>query len=161
MAARYPSPRRVKLHHVYTVEELALTLGKHKHTIRRWIAEGLRTIDGRRPTMIRGADARAFLESQRSSRRRRCGPAEMYCFKCRAPKSAAGDIADLEITTATTGRLIGICPDCSTLMHRAVNPTKIDHLRTVLQVAVRTAPTRIADSSNPKLNVDLEGLPQS
>jgi hypothetical protein len=51
---RHPNPRLVKIHRSYTVEEVARNLRKHKNTVRAWIKQGLRPIDGRRPTLFTG-----------------------------------------------------------------------------------------------------------
>jgi Helix-turn-helix domain len=48
---RHPNPRLVKIHRSYTVEEVARILQKHKNTVRAWIKQGLRPIDGRRPIL--------------------------------------------------------------------------------------------------------------
>ena len=41
MGRRRPNWRRIKLHRNYTVEEAADALGKHPHTVRGWLKEGL------------------------------------------------------------------------------------------------------------------------
>jgi excisionase family DNA binding protein len=110
MGARYPNPRRVKLHRPYTVEELAAALGIHKQTIRRWIKHGMRPIDSGRPTVLRGHDIRAFLESRHTKAKRPCAPGEIFCFKCRVPKKPAGRVADLEVSRPSIGRLVARGP---------------------------------------------------
>ena len=67
--------RRVKLHHSYTISELSVLIGAHKHTVGRWIAAGLKTIDTRRPLLIHGADFRAFMKA-REPIKKRCQPGE-------------------------------------------------------------------------------------
>jgi hypothetical protein len=161
MAARYPNPRCVRTHQNYTVEELAKVAGVHKHTVRRWVKNGLVTVDDRRPTIIRGADARLFLEARKTKKRHPCRPGEIYCFKCRVPRTPAGNFAELQVSSPTNGRLIGICPECSTMLHRIVNPTKLEPWNRILEIAVKPAPARIADSPDPKLNADSEEVSQT
>jgi hypothetical protein len=157
MGARHPNPRRVKIHRPYTVEQLAAVLTVHKNTIRRWTKDGLRPIDDRRPSMFRGADAIAFLYSKRQAAKRRCAPGEIYCLPCRVPKSPAGLVADLYIKCSTVGWLEAICPTCSRMLYRRVNPTRIDLVRGNLEIAVRQGETRIADRAKPFSNGDSEG----
>jgi excisionase family DNA binding protein len=153
MSGRNPNPRRVKLHRPYTVEELATALGIHKHTIRRWIKQGMRPIDSGRPTVLRGHDVRAFLEGRRTKAKRPCAPGEIFCFKCRVPKKPAGRVADLEVSRPSIGRLVAICETCGTMLYRRVNPTKIGADWGNLEIAVRQGEARIADRIEPKLNV--------
>jgi Helix-turn-helix domain len=145
MSARNPDPRRVKIHRPYTVEELAATLGIHKHRVRRWIKQGLRAIDNRRPTVLCGRDVRAFLEGRRATARRPGAPGEIYCFKCRVPRTPAGRVADLEVSRPSVGRLVAICETCGTMLYRRVNPTKIGVNWGNLEIAVRQGQARIAD----------------
>lgn len=157
MDARHPNRRRVKIHRPYTVEDLAAALNVHKNTIRRWAKNGLDPIDDRRPMMFRGIDVVAFLQKCRAARKAPCSPGQMYCFKCRAPKHSAGSIADLEITGPSKGQLVGICPDCGTMMYRRVNPNRIEQMQGHLEVTVRQAQPRITDTSTPNLNGDSRG----
>jgi len=157
MSARRPDRRRVKIHRPYTVEELASALDLHKHTVRRWTKSGLNPIDGRRPMIFRGADVVEFLQKRRTERKRPCGPGQIYCFKCRAPKEPAGAMADLELTGPSSGQLVGICPSCGTMMYRRVNPARMERIRGNLEVTVREAQARIAESPRPKLNGDSKG----
>ena len=150
--------RRIKIHRSYTVEELADALGVHKNTVRSWIKSGLRPTDDRRPSILRGVDVAAFLNSRRKAAKRPCGAGEIYCFKCRTAKTPDGLMADLEVTGPSSGRLVGICPTCATMLYRQVNHTRIEQVRGKLQITIRTAQLRIADSPTPKLNDDFKGL---
>ena len=84
------NPRRVKLHRNYTVGEAAMLLEVHKNTIRAWLGSGLEAIDDRRPVLILGRKLSAFLHARRESRRQRCKAGQLYCVRCRAPKTCRG-----------------------------------------------------------------------
>lgn len=109
---RHPNYRRVKINRNYTVEEIARLFGIHKHTVRHWVKAGLPTCDERRPTLILGQDLTLFLQARREKNRRPCRPGEIYCVRCRSPKSPAGNMADYQPITDTLGNLMAICPDC-------------------------------------------------
>ena len=152
MARRF-SFRRVKLHHSYTVSELADLLGAHRVTVRRWIAaKELPTIDDRRQSLIRGVDVRAFMQALRPIKTK-CKPGELYCLRCRAPKRPAAEMVDYIAHSTTRGAFRGICPDCEKLMYRAVSHSKIVEIADGLDVAYPRAERRIVDSSAPLSNV--------
>lgn len=85
MAPHRASPRRVKLHRIYSAAELADCLGVHKNTVRHWQVNGLEPVSTGRPTLFDGATVRAFLAKRNASRKRPCPPGTIYCFKCRHP----------------------------------------------------------------------------
>ena len=106
---------------LYRVDELARILGAHTHTVRLWLKQGLESIDGEYPTLIRGEDAHQFLGAKQAKRRRTCPPGTLYCVKCREPRRPAGDVADLRELSGNTGDLQALCPVCISIMHRRVN----------------------------------------
>ena len=61
MGARHPNPRLAKIHRSYSVEEIARLFNVHKNTVRNWLKQGLETIDGQRPTVVRGEKFAASL----------------------------------------------------------------------------------------------------
>ena len=154
MKTRSANPRLVKMHRNYTVEDIAGLLGKHKNTVRGWIKAGLPICDGKRPTLILGHALRTFLQAQRVKHKQTCGPGEIYCVRCRVPRTPAGDMAEYQPVTATLGNLIGICPACECLMYRRVSLPKIDRMRADLNITFTQAGRHIGDASQPSGNSD-------
>ena len=155
MSKRHPNPRLAKIHRNYTVEEVAGVFGVHRNTVREWVKRGLPTNDGRRPMLILGADLVAFLRARRVKNKRTCRPGELYCFGCRAPKTAAGDMADYQPLTATLGNLIAMCADCETIMYRRVSLARLGQVRGNLDITLPQALPHIDESAEPSVNRDL------
>ncbi|MEQ8178789.1 MAG: helix-turn-helix domain-containing protein [Amphiplicatus sp.] len=125
MAKRYPA-HRVKIHRNYTIEETADLLGAHAQTVRSWVQSGaLSACSDKRPVLIVGADLRAFLQGREIAAKRRLGPNEFYCLKCRAPRRPAGMMADFEVQTDRASRLVALCEECEGLIYRAVAAEKL------------------------------------
>ena len=101
--------RRVKIHRSYTVEEAADVFRVHKNTVRDWLRAGLQPIDGRRPILILGRQLASFLHARREHKRQRCRPGELYCFRCRAPRTSAAGRAEYLPITAEFGQSEGMC----------------------------------------------------
>ncbi len=146
MAKRHPNHRLVKIHRNYTVEEVARLFRVHRETVRRWVKRGLPTIDRKRPMLIHGRDLAAFLQARRSKNKQTCQPGEMYCVRCRVPRTPAGEFAEYRASTGVLGSLIGICPSCDCLMYRRVNLAKLDQVRGRLDVTLPQALSRIGES---------------
>lgn len=156
MGKRRPNPRLAKIHRNYTVEDIASLYGIHKNTVRTWVKQGLPTIDDRRPMLILGKDLSAFLQAKRVKNKRPCKPAEIYCVKCHAPKSPAGNMVDYESRTESHGSLIGMCPDCSTMMYRHISLAKLDQVRGQLDITMPQALRHINKTTQPSINSDLK-----
>jgi hypothetical protein len=155
MARRF-NYRRVKIHRNYPIAELAVLVGAHKQTIGRWIAAGLPTTDRKRPHLVRGVDFHAFVQARRPAKQK-CKASEFYCFRCRAPKQPAGNMANYRPDSETRGRLVGICPDCDGLIFRATTLAKIDSFEGSLDITLPKAKQRLADSSEALLNDSSNG----
>ena len=155
MGKRNPNPCLAKIHRTYTVEEVASLYGVHRNTARAWVKEGLPTIDDKRPMLIRGRDLEVFLTARRVKNKRPCQPGEIYCMRCRMPKVPAGDMVDYKPISETRGNLIGICPDCETMMYRCISMTKLDQIRGQLDITLPQALRHIGESAQPSVNSDL------
>ena len=139
MRKRRPNYRLVKIHRSYTVDEVARLFDAHKNTVRAWVKTGLPTCDGKRPTLILGRHLADYLQARRAKGKRPCELGEIYCVRCRAPKRPAGNMAEYQPTTATLGNLIGICPNCDTMIYRRASRAKLPEIRGNLDITFAEA----------------------
>lgn len=156
MGKRHPNHRLVKIHRSYTVHEIASLFDIHKNTVRRWVKEGLAAIDDRRPMLILGHVLVGFLQARRAKSKQPCKAGELYCVRCRSPKSPAGDMAEYSPITEKFGNLIAICPDCDAFMNRRVSLAKIRQVSGKIDISFPEALRHLIDSANPTVNGDLK-----
>ena len=155
MSKRHPNPRLAKIHRNYTVDEVATLYAVHKNTVRAWVKSGLPTSDDRKPLLILGRDLTAYLQAKRVKNKQTCQPGQIYCMRCRVPKSPGGDMAEYQPLTPTLGNLIGICPSCNSMMYRRVNLAKLTEVSANLDLTLPQALLHIGESPNPSVNSDL------
>jgi len=154
MKKRHPNHRLVKIHRSYTVEEIAGLFGTHKNTVRHWVKEGLAAIDDKRPMLILGSVLAAFLQARRIKNKQACKPGELYCVRCRAPKSPAGGMAEYVPITEKFGRLRALCPDCESWMNRNVSMDQIEAFCGKIDVSFTEAFRHLRERANPSVNSD-------
>jgi len=155
MPRKRPDRRRVKIHRNYTVDEAARTLGIAKGTVRRWLKNGLPTIDHRKPVLIRGLGLAEFLKSK-ARPKQSCPPGHCYCVKCRSVQRPDGAMADYIIITATSGNLRGLCPTCGSWMHRRTSYAQLQAVRIQLDVTIVERLPRLRDSRKPSTKDHLQ-----
>ena len=155
MRRRYPNHRLVKMHRSYTVEEIARAFGIHKNTVRQWLKTGLPAIDEKRPKLIQGQKLVFFLQVRRKRRKQTCPPGQMYCVRCRVPKSPAAGMAELLPFNEKIGNLRAICPDCHSIMHRCVSMAKLSAFQGGIDISYAQALPHIREISQPAVNSDL------
>ncbi len=146
MGKRHPNPRLIKINRSYTVEEVARRLGVHKNTVREWIKRSLPVINDKRPMLILGRDLIDFLQAKRVKNKQPCKPGEMYCLRCRVPKTPADNMVDYEPKTETLGNLYGICPDCGAGMNRCTSMAKLEQIRGQMDITFPQGLRRLVDS---------------
>lgn len=112
------NPNLCKIHRCYTVEEAAELLGVHKHTIRNWIKNGLPVYDDKKPLLILGSDLKLFIKESLKKNKQPCQLAEIYCFKCRAPRKVQLNTAKFIQHSTTIGRVFGKCCECGSKGHK-------------------------------------------
>ena len=157
MAIHSPNHRLVKIHRSYTVEDIARLFGNHKNTVRRWVKEGLPAIDDKRPMLILGHDLMEFLKARRKRNKRPCKPGQLYCVRCRTPKSPAGGIAEYSPITEKFGNLVAICPDCDAIMNRRISLAKIGEFQRKVDITFPEALRHLIETNKSTVIGDLRG----
>jgi hypothetical protein len=147
-----PNPRLVKINRTYTVEEVADLFAIHKNTVRAWLRSGLESIDHHRPTLFFGAVLADYLQAKRRQRKCPCRVGEIYCVRCHAPKQPAGNMAEYRPITATSGNLMGICPECNGMIFRRVSLARLDDVKGILDVTFADAEQQVNDIPQPTVN---------
>jgi Helix-turn-helix domain len=147
--------RRVKKHRSYTVAEVERLLAVHAHTVRRWIANGLPLVCATRPVLIHGEDLRSFL-AERQPSKQPLRPGMIFCVRCRAPRSPAGDIADYVPYGSAYGSLVGICPNCDAIIQRRVSQARLNEVRGDLDVFFSERQVRLSDRGSLPSNVEFK-----
>lgn len=118
-------PSRIREKHCYTIEEAADVLGAHKNTIRQWMKQGLPSIDASRPLLIHGSELKAFLVQRQQRAKRPCGVGEIYCLRCRAPRTPWEGVVDVTIINQKMAQLTGICSVCEGKLNRRTSIAKL------------------------------------
>ena len=151
---RYPVSR-IKQATCYDPHEIAKLFGIHPNTVRHWLKDGLHAIDGRRPILVHGAMLRTFLSERQQARRHKCGLSEFFCFRCRVPRRAWGNVADVATYTEKIAKLTALCCVCETAMHRTIRRADIPKIGALIDLQP-TASERLRDRPDPIPNCDFE-----
>ena len=159
MSKRTPNHRLVKRSRTYSVDEVAILLGSHRNTVRHWLKNGLRTIDDRRPLLVHGADLAEFLKERRAKSKHPCAPGQIYCLRCRLPRTPAGNAVIYRALTADRGDLVGMCGVCGCRLFRRVSLAKLRGSAGDLMVGFTDAEGHIGKHPYPSLNCDFEKEP--
>jgi hypothetical protein len=151
--AKNPDRRRIRIRRTYSVPEVAALLEVHINTVRRWLKNGLGTIDGECPTLIHGRELRRYLDERAKARKQKCGPDEMYCLSCRAPRLATlGSVQMVDLNEKTV-RLVGTCCACGRQIHRAGSASRLEEYIAAFGPIQRRTPS-LKGSSIPLLDSD-------
>lgn len=119
------NPRRAKIHRSYSVAEAAVLFGVHRNTVRNWIKHGLPVIQTSGGVLILGRYLGPFLERRQAARSRKCGPAELYCLKCREPRRPRLESLSVFEVATSKPNVIGECEVCGKRMRQCVGAQKL------------------------------------
>ena len=145
----------IKLTYSYSIFQIAELYGLDKGTVRHWLKEGLKKIDGKRPFLINGADLKQFLKNRQKKRKRKCQPDELYCCRCRLPRKAKNNDVILEIKSEKVGRLRGLCCECDAEIYKLVSLKNLAEINEIFNV-LKTRNKNLTGFSLPIVNTDLK-----
>jgi hypothetical protein len=135
VANRKHSARRVKRLRTYNVREAAKVTDATAGTVRHWLRTGLQPVHDCYPTIIRGVDLIEFLKQRSVRRKRPCGPGRLFCLRCKEPRRPAFGEVEFWPDGPTLGSLRGLCPTCTTIMHRRTSVARITAAAADLRVS--------------------------
>ena len=154
--ANKPNWRAIKIHRSYTVDEASRALGVCKPTVRRWLKGGkLPVIDSQRPALILGSELIAFLKARRKPKQR-LRIDQCLCFSCKAPRSAAGRMAELVRASISTFNVCMLCEACERPIYRRYSARQIATLGEKLSLSASEAIRHLIETAHPCLNVHFE-----
>ena len=139
--------RLIRRDHSCTVQEIAELFSVHPNAVRRWVKDGLGTIDNHRPQLIHGTDLIEYLQRRQRGRKRRCAPDQMYCFTCRVPRRPAGGRVAVVQLSPARWMVQGPCELCGTSMNRASSARRLAELERTFTVTI--ASLRLDGTSAP------------
>lgn len=119
--SRSHNPERAKLYLNYSVLEIAALFDVNKTTVSHWISAGLTPIDRKRPLLVTGVELRAFIKKRMAAMKRPSAPGEIFCIACKWPKAPIDARVDFQKVSATSGNIVGECPDCGLRIFRRVS----------------------------------------
>lgn len=139
--------RLIRRDHSYSINEIADLFGVHPNAVRRWMKDGLRQIDSFRPQLIHGTELIAYLDRRQSTRKRRCAPNEMYCFKCREPRRASAGRVVVCQSGCKRLTIRARCEQCGTRMNRGSTPARLPEIGRTFTIT--TASPRLDGTFDP------------
>ncbi len=142
--------RLIKRDYAYFVDEIVDLFDLHPNAVRRWIKNGLPIIDQSRPFLIHGRDLIAFLDARQAKRKQPCASHELYCLRCRRPRSPRLGSLEIEVRSETRLDLSATCEKCGTRIHRAGSVARLAEYRKAFSIE-RPGERRITGCSDPSL----------
>ncbi|MFP1630544.1 hypothetical protein ACLB6G_02295 [Zhengella sp. ZM62] len=115
---RKPDFRRIRPTQTYSILELAKAVRRNPATVRKWLRSGMPTLDGLKPKVIDGAQAKEWLRHKWKSRKTPTRPGEAYCPRCRRARPFAGGSKLLKQLNTKVLTITGKCASCGCRMNK-------------------------------------------
>ncbi|MGH1379271.1 MAG: helix-turn-helix domain-containing protein [Alphaproteobacteria bacterium] len=119
------SLKPIRRNYTYSVDEVAELYDIAPATVFRWIKdEGLKRIPNSRKYFVHSNYLLKFLKKKNGKNKQPCGDGEMFCCKCRKPKSPKPQSIKFNKRPNKTIRVAGKCEVCNTRMQTFVSGKK-------------------------------------
>lgn len=136
MSKRLYPHKRVRYWYAYDVDDICALfsdLGLHPQTVRKWIKNGLKTIDGGKPALVYGHDLIAYLQKNNNANKCKTAFDEMYCMGCQDARPILGK----KIALTQKARFLqakGVCRSCKKSMFKSYKLEDYRELRRKLML---------------------------
>jgi hypothetical protein len=125
---RKPDFRRIGPSQTYSVSGLAEAVQRDPATVRNWLRQGLPTIDGLKPTLIDGAQAKEWLRQKWAKRKASTASNEAHCLHCRKSRPFSDGSRAMKQMTAKVLVIIGTCAVCGSRMNKFASAKSVAFL---------------------------------
>jgi hypothetical protein len=125
----------IKINYPYSISEICKDFSKHKNTVDSWVREeGLKTIDNKRPRLIRGKDLKDFLTKRQANKKFKCKTGELFCCTCHKPEKPKNNLIEIFIKDQKRGSIKAICSVCDGKINQVFSVKKLDDLQKTFEV---------------------------
>lgn len=128
---RKPDLRRIRPTKTYSLPEIAGALNRNIATVQSWLRQGLPTLDNQKPTMVAGSDLKSWLKHKWAVRKQKCLPGELYCFKCRKPRTPLSGSVLITVRNEKTLTIKARCGVCGTRMNQTGSSARIREIKKI------------------------------
>lgn len=147
--------RKIRLSKCYTIQQCSKVLDVSLGTTRAWLRLGLPTIPDGIPLLIPGDGLKAWLTQRRLSRKQTCKPNELYCCRCRGPRTPqVGSVVVVPQNTKTVA-IRALCGTCGTKMNKSGSLAKQSEIAAAFGL-ITPFQEHLAGCENPTVNQHLE-----
>jgi hypothetical protein len=165
-----PDLRKIRLSQCYTIQQCSNTLGVSVATIRTWIRQGLPTVPNGKPPLIPGDGLKSWLTQRRLSRKQSCKPNELFCCRCRGPRTAKFGSVVITPRNAKAGSLVitprnsktvcirALCGTCNTRMNKGGSLAKRSEIAAAFGL-ITPLQEHLAECENPTVIQHLKKEP--
>jgi len=136
MSKRLYPYKRLKYWYAYSIDDICALyaeFGLHAQTVRKWIKDGLKTIDKGKPALIYGSDLIEFLKTQNSKNKCKTASDEMFCMKCKDSRKLFQRKAAIEHKEKNLF-VSGHCRECKTVMFKSYKMDDLPKLKRIFHV---------------------------
>lgn len=113
-----PDFRRIAPTRTYSVPEFAKAVHRNPATVRKWIREGMPTLDTLKPLVIDGAEAKKWLRHKWDQRKKPTHANEAHCLHCRESRTFADGSKYLRQINGKVLAVSGNCSVCGCRMNK-------------------------------------------
>jgi hypothetical protein len=153
-----PDLRKIRLSQCYTIQQCSNTLGVSVATIRTWIRQGLPTVPNGKPPLIPGDGLKSWLTQRRISRKQTCQPNELYCCRCRRPRTAIAGSLMITPRNSKTICIRALCGTCNTRMNKGGSLAKRSEIAAAFGL-ITPLQEHLAECENPTVIQHLKKEP--